>query len=396
MRWLAVLLLAGAIACSSQPAASGSGPIAGGSPISSSPSPSAAPNPPPPSPATGPPSGTPHAATDAVLVDLFSGADAYKIALVGADGLVAARAQAAKRTEIPDAVELPYVSTTRSRVYFLDGDRDIRYLRPDGTTGLATSVPGDRQVHAAFAVSPDDSRIAVALLDYSVNPVALSLYVEDVGGANHAVIFRSTTHFVWPVAWRSGRLVVAYLGPNTPPFKSKVYLYTNRDLTNYPYGPNPYGGINFHVIDPTTAARLAVISGGGASGLLSKAGTAVVQGHGVDWQGNYMDWNSPQDYGSFSAAGSISPDGRMIAACCPQPASSGPLVIWFPGSQTRTVNVAVTSIDWVGWLDSSHLVTGFYQASDGSPSVVDLSSNRITAVDAHGIVAAILPSDLDP
>jgi hypothetical protein len=135
-------------------------------------------------------------------------------------------------------------------------------------------VAGSASIHAAFAVSPDGSRIAVTLLDYSVNPVALTLYVEDVGRAHHAVIFTSTTKYVWPVAWHAGQLVVAYLGPSAIPFKSKVLFYTNQDLTNYPYGPNPYGGINFHVIDLVTAIRHAIISGGGASGLLSKAGTA--------------------------------------------------------------------------------------------------------------------------
>ena len=53
------------------------------------------------------------------------------------------------------------------------------------------------------------------------------------------------------------------------------------------------------------------------------------------------------------------------------------------------------SIDWAGWLDDSHLVTGFYQSSDDTPSVVDLTSGAVTPVAAHGIVAAIFPSDLE-
>jgi hypothetical protein len=47
-------------------------------------------------------------------------------------------------------------------------------------------------------------------------------------------------------------------------------------------------------------------------------------------------------------------------------------------------------------MDSSHLITGFYQASDGSPSAVDLTSDTVTPIDAHGIVAAIFPSNLEP
>jgi hypothetical protein len=410
MRWLAAVALLCAMACSPSPTAqaprtsstaqtqtdSPTAPPADSAIDSPSPSPSPAPTPIPtptptasPSPAAAPP-------TYAVLVDLFAGGSFYNVALVGADGRVVARAHAAKRSLVPDAIELPYVNSSRSRVYYLDGDRTVRYLKADGTTGFAATIQGSARVHAAFAVSPDDSRIAVALLDYSVNPVALTLYVENLGGAQHAVIFTSNNHYIWPVAWHLGQLVVAYLGPNAVPFKGKTILYSHGDLIHYPYGQSPYGGINFHVINPVTAFREAIISGGGASGLLTKAGTAVVQGDADDWNGNWINWNSPHDYGSFSAAASISPDGTMIAACCPVPATSGQLVIWYPGDQTRVLPVTVTSIDWVGWLDNSHLVTGFYQTSDGSPSVVNLGTDAVTPIDAHGIVAAIFPSDLEP
>jgi hypothetical protein len=329
----------------------------------------------------------------AVLVDLFPGGNAYDVALVAADGRVAATTHAHKRSLIAEALELPYVSASNSRVYYIDGDRDIRYLKADGTTGLVTSVPGSGSVHAAFAVTPDDARIAVGLLDYSVNPVQLTVYIEDIGGAHHSVIFTSTNHYVWPVAWHSGHLVVAYLGPSGVPFTS-TFTYTGRDKTNYPYGPNAYGGINFHVINPVTAQREVIISGGGASGLLTKAGTAVVQGDGVDWSGQPIFF-STNDYGSFSASGSLSPDGKLIAACCPQPGEKGQLVIWYQGGATKILNVTVTSIDWVGWFDSTHLITGFYQRSDGTPSIVDIDSGQVTTVNGHGIVAAMLPGGLD-
>jgi hypothetical protein len=333
----------------------------------------------------------------AVLVDLFAGPDVYNVALVAADAGVVATASGKSRSAIADAVELPYVTSSSSRVYYLDGDHDIRYLKADGASGHVTTVPGSATVHAAFAVTPDDARIAVALLDYSVSPVKLTIYVEDIGGAHHAVIFTSTDKYLWPVAWHSGHLVVAYMGPGDTPFKSKFssFSYSGRDLVHYPYGPNPYGGINFHVINPVTAQREVIISGGGASGLLTKAGTAVVQGDGVDWNGQPIFWNSPTDYGSFSASGSLSPDGRIIAACCPQPGATGRLVLWYPGGSTTILAVDVTSVDWVGWFDSSHLITGFYQRADGTPSVVDIGSQQVTSTDAHGIVAAMLPANLD-
>ncbi|HEX9475630.1 MAG TPA: hypothetical protein VGA41_03145, partial [Candidatus Dormibacteraeota bacterium] len=270
MRRLAALLFVLAVACSTAPAVSQTTPSAGAGATSSqraeaSASPSARvggggslQNP---TPNAQPPS------TLAVLVDLFPGGGSYNIALVAYNGRVVARAHAQQRTPIPDASELPYVSASSSRVYYLDGDNSIRYLKPDGTTGLAGSVPGSATVHAAFAVTPDDARIAVTLLDYSVNPVALTLYVEDLGGAHHIVIFTSNNHYVWPAGWHAGQLVVAYMGPSATPFKSTTVNYSSRNLTQYPYGPNPYGGINYHVINPANAQRISIVSGGGASGL---------------------------------------------------------------------------------------------------------------------------------
>ena len=308
MRWLAALALVVAGACGAAPVASQPGPSTTAGPQPTTTQVAAAPTP------TGQSGGgrsaerpTPSAAQApayAVLVDLFAGGSSYDISLVGFDGHVATRAHAQRRSVIADAAELPYVSASNSRVYYLDGDRDVHFLKADRTSGMATTIPGGATVHAVFAVTPADSRIAVALLDYATNPVQLTLYVEDLGGAHHAVVFTSNNHYVWPAGWHAVQLVVAYLGPGAVPFNSKIVNYSSRDLAQYPYGPNPYGGINYHVINPVTAQREAIISGGGASGLPTKAGTAVVQGDADDWNGRWINWNSPQDYGSYSAAGS--------------------------------------------------------------------------------------------
>ncbi len=395
MRWLVVLALL-VTGCSAQPV-SFHGSQASSARTEPSPTqPQVIPpgsTPPAPSPVAGlPPASAP---SYAVLVDLFAGSGAYDIAVVSSSGAVVARAHPRQRSAISDALELPYVSASNSRVYYLNGDGDIRYLKADGTTGQAATVPASASVHAAFAVTPDDRRIAVALLDYSTTPVKLTIYVENVGGAQHRVIYTSTNHYVWPVAWHAGQLVVAYLGPNAVPFKSKAVLYGNGDLIRYPYGPSPYGGINFHVINPATAVREAIITGGGASGLLSRAGVAAVQGDATSWNGQWVNWNSPEDYGSYSASGSLSPDGSVIAACCDSPGGAGHLVLWYRGGSSTALRVGATSTDWAGWFDNSHLITGFYQRSEGTPNVIDLNSDVITTVPAYGIVAAMLPGGLD-
>lgn len=390
MRWLATALVVCATACGqavatspqpttapASPVASGFVPVPGVTPLASP---------------------TPPAVTSlAVLVDLFTGTSSYDIALVAGDGRVVAREHPGKRTPIDDAAQLPYVSASNSRLYYLDGDGDIRYVKPDGSGGLATSVPGGAKVHAAFAVSPDDARIAVTLLDYSVDPVLLTLYVEDLVGAHHAVIFTSTTKYIWPVAWRSGQIVVANYG--AAPFVSQAIAYTNGDRLLYPYGPNPYNAISYHVIDPVTAVREVIVGGGGVSGLLSRAGSAMVQAGIVDWTGAYRPvTGSP--YAMSTAVGSLSPNGHGIATAY----SDGRLIIIDDRGYVRELRDLGAPLDWVGWLDGSHLVTGFYQRADGTPSVIDIgyvaeanvNLDKATPVDAHGIVAAILPGGLEP
>jgi hypothetical protein len=390
MRWLAVLVVAmTAAACTPVPGGLRTGRATAAR--TDSPAPVASPSSVIPSPLPSPGS----SGALAVLVDVLNLPDVYDIALVNANGETMAFAHPRKRTEIADAIALPYVSASNSRVYYLDGDSQVRYLKSDNSTGIVTTVPGTSTVRATFAVSPDDKRIAVGLLDYSARPVKLTVYVEDVGGANHHVIFTSTNHYVWPVAWHAGHLVVAYIGPNAVPLESRLQLYGSGNLQLYPYGPSPYGGINFHVINPVTAVREAIISGGGASGLLSKAGVAVVQGDADDWRGQWLNWSSPNDYGSYSAAGSLSPDGTTIAACCDQPNRTGQIVLWFKGGTSTPLSLPGTSTDWVGWFNDRQIITGFYQRSDGTPHVYDLDTNRINTVDAHGIVAAMLPGGLD-
>lgn len=92
----------------------------------------------------------------------------YGIEIVGVEGVVVASTTAAspsyRRGPRP-----PVVSTTNDRAYFEDGDTAIRWLAPDGSTGDATTVPGGPMSPIGFAVSPDDTRIAVAALQYRLD-----------------------------------------------------------------------------------------------------------------------------------------------------------------------------------------------------------------------------------
>ena len=85
----------------------------------------------------------------------------------------------------------PYVNTTKAHIYVLDGDATVRMLGLDGSMTQVTSVAGTAKARAAFAVSPDDSQIAVGVIDFSTS--SNRLYVEKLGGGAHLDLFTTTT-----------------------------------------------------------------------------------------------------------------------------------------------------------------------------------------------------------
>lgn len=110
----------------------------------------------------------------------------------------------------------PPVSATRDKVFFRDGNTQIRYMTPDGRGGDVTTVPGSGSKLSFFSVSPDDRRIAVLVEDFSLaDRINLTLYVEDlVGHTHHKVIYTNssvryvTGRTLWPMGWHQGLLVL--------------------------------------------------------------------------------------------------------------------------------------------------------------------------------------------
>jgi hypothetical protein len=286
------------------------------------------------------------------------------------------------------AVDLPYVSTSERRVYYLDGDTSVKFIALDGSKGPATKVPGTAKAHAAFAVSPDDQRIAVSVLDYSATPVRVRLYVEDLTtGAHHNEIFSSSSNYVWPIGWHGGQLVLA-VGP----------VYSPQGMAW-----NPYGAAAYHLVDPATAERLATIGSGTSAtgcqpvGPLSKMGTACfVLSHcqGCPNQSELvLDWHGQTAAGgvfsvSGQAMGAASPDGRL-AVCCD---ASQHITIPQGTGSTQTTALIGGSGEWVCCLDARHLLSGFITASQGNqPAVLDLISGTVTPVNSQGFCAATVP-----
>ncbi|HXC79403.1 MAG TPA: hypothetical protein VNU19_20400, partial [Candidatus Acidoferrum sp.] len=199
------------------------------------------------SPATTP-SGGPAVASYGLLLS------AGTLEIITPFGTIAAHAKVAAPSvhtcgQNTGAVLQPPVSASDDKVYYRDGNTNIKFLTPDGQTGSVTTVPGNTTTVSFFSVSPDDQRIAVLVEDLSpASTIKLTLYVEDLlGHTNHAVIFTNTVPklkgngtTLWPMGWHDGLLVLAVFAP----------------CTFEPAGLEP---IEWHVANAVTAVRVAKI-----------------------------------------------------------------------------------------------------------------------------------------
>src|SRR5579859_1873120 len=248
-----------------------------------------------------------------VMIDLLTSPTYYVANLVGIDGRLWAALRLGKRTPISNAsghaMALPYVSTTSTSMYALDGDSSLIAMRvADGSQTVAAKLPVTSGTEAAFAVSPDDLRIAVAILDFNRSPVHVTLYVDNLAGGNKHVIFESSSDYVWPVGWQAGLLVLAH-----------AYGPYEEDIEKVAPGrDNPYSAVSYHVLNPHSGySRVYLLGGCTVSGPLSQSGSACIQGGTIDWGGGVSDPWSARDWGSISSAASLSPDGSRVAAAEP-------------------------------------------------------------------------------
>jgi hypothetical protein len=301
-------------------------------------------------------------------------ADPYTVSLVAIDGKVVARAQA---SEPPWAVgcgpagtgahvPLP-VSTSNTRVYFMDQQGVIRYLTPRGETGRVTTVAIGGSRYSMFTVSPDDRRIAVIVSDYTTGRVSQHLYIEDLNGTNHVEIFSSSGAFgLWPVGWHDHSLVVA-----------KVTACTGGG------GPFCCGMLELHVVDPATAARQftiggpqCVVVGEPSSGGAICEDTNYARANVLDWTGVVRR--------SFAIQGPtpalLAPDGTRAALNI--------------DAHTTTFDPAATSLKIYacGWIDSTHVISS--GPSPNPPSIADVGTGSIVPVATEGQCAGRIPGEL--
>ncbi len=323
----------------------------------------------------------------------------YTVVLIDSNGRVLRSANAATRLIHADyTATLPEVSTTRTRVYYLDGDSLVRFLGADGSSGTlanripvgispaATSVRGQpgEDVQAAFAVSPDDQRIAVAILHYW----GIRLYVEDLSGADHVELYSGPV-LEWPVAWWHGQLVLQLADPDS--------FVINPPVLAYGYGSAFQG---YHVVNASTGIRSAAVCEHGViHGTLSPAGTFCSPGN--DGQFSVVSLTGSVKVvtgacsGGFPDPVDLSPDGTKYAG---RSCTGQGLAIYGLDGSVRPVNID-PSIRWgpAGWLDDNHVVIGGDLGETcGCPErVVDLTTGYVgPPTGDNGIFSGTVPTQL--
>ncbi len=304
----------------------------------------------------------------------------YDVLLIDLAGQIVARVTAKLPLLKPNqTINPPLVSASNNLVYYLDGDTDIRSLAPAGGTALTKTIAAGSSSILGFAVSPDDQKIAVAVINQASDPTkdAGRGYVEDLAeSSNHVELFHNT--FIdalrWPLGWHGASII------------DNVTLTCPGGISGY----NSSGcGTSYHVVDSASGSRRAAVceqpatSPSGVNivtspnGLPVDGGTVCVKAEyyfgpqsndvellSVDWSGRVTifangDKNNGQlPFGSCSLA----PGGAQMACT---DATSQALTIVAPGrpphSLGRRYNV-------LGWIDATHLL-------------VDIDSNTLAVVD---------------
>lgn len=267
------------------------------------------------------------------------------------------------------------VSTTRARAYFLDGTT-VRWLAPDGATGLAYSIPAGAAMVAGFAISPDDRQVAYTLVDGSVEPLRVSLAVASIPDGKPKLIYAAaaaaTLDLVpWPVGWYGEHILLRAMPACSP---------------------DGVPATEYRLVDSQTGTGLASIGAAPACTLFeyqelpSAGGIPCNYGNPLivfAYDGITLHSIPNPDHLTGVAVGTtwasaFGWDGKQLQVIGPD----GPHAFPAAGS-----NVG-------GWIDSDHVLVGGDRNAE--PVVLTISTGGVAPVPAIGRFAGSLPGGLDP
>ena len=351
------------------------------SPSRSTPTPTPVPTlvPTPSVPATTPtPSPTPSATVVAnplaVVGSENAGIGPYTLGLVNAQGIVVAAVTANTPSDYYSGGDPAITSTSDSRLYYEDGNTNIDYLTSTGQHGVAFTVNRPSGALVVFAVSPDDSRVAVAVLtnfNGEAPPYTSHMYLMAMGGGIQQTLFdgnskSSTAPLTWPVGWDGANLVVA---------QSLTAYFSGYDPGTGPcsaWGGSPSAAVFcasqlrvFNPVDRTFGPPLCPLDTEVMDGSPTAAGISC-SGLGKPWEITTPELTAVSWSGVITSFGSnipgtcmLSPHGAVIA--CASDLVADATVHTIPAQAFRAGGVVQkipNPLDFqlIGWLDGNDVV----------------------------------------
>lgn len=217
--------------------------------------------------------------------------------------------------------------------------------------------------------SPDDSRIAVAAVEYlGTGPfgkpdLKLNVFVQDLAGGHRVDLFSSTSVTEWPIGWHSGHLIIA-VGP------SGLVHYTS---------DNAYFADEYHIADATNGVRLATLGADCVYGPVVRGGAPCIFNDKTQNVLGYRSWDAvrhsfvPQPDPNLQPL-ALAPNGsQLVGNTLGQPANRHLDLISASGITELNVNGIVQ-----GWLDDEHVV--YFKVGSNKTFILDLVTGVSAAV----------------
>jgi hypothetical protein len=320
----------------------------------------------------------------------------YDVLLIDLQAQIVARVTAKLPLLKPNqTVQLPLVSASNDMVYYLAGDTEIHSLSPGGATALVKTIQQGAGSVLAFAVSPDDQRIAVSLINQGADPSRDTGhgYVENLAGSgNHVNLFSNTAAEAvrWPSGWHGTELID---GAGYGCGGGDGY-YSPPSTTGCP--------ASYHVLNSATGSRTATVCETPSTQPVNESDNVYINGLpvpggvacqeseyyyngnttppsakilAVDWSGHETTFVTGDNTGQLAYGNCFLAPAKAQMACTAN--TSQALTLIAPGvtphNMGRRYNV-------LGWIDSGHLLVD-----------IDSTTLGVLATDSGAVINLALP-----
>lgn len=218
-----------------------------------------------------------------------------------------------------------------------------------------------------FAVSPDDSMIAVIVNDYTASGANTKLYVNQTAlGAQNLIFSETGARTLWPIGWHGTNNLVLAVVPSC----------------TQGGGPFCCGVQELHVVDPATATRRFTLGGITSCPIVGSPSPAGV----VCWDGansRVLNWTA----GVVRTYPVQGPEQQLLS-----PNGSHVALVDNTGTVIQDSGKSIPNLFACTWVDDSHVLAG--GDPQHQPRLADVTSSSLAPVAAQGDCAGRLPGGL--